>query len=839
MGNRQRLQSAIVGISLAAAAMLAGGAAFHWWNPRRTIQIVNLPAPPRQAAATTAPTPQVVSAAPIDGAPLAAELRDKNSNVRRQAAGQISALAAADLRSLAVNWPKWAPLMLKDGQFKLVERLSLAAILERPYDATVVQAAERARVLALIAEQNFAAALPQARSYYNVAALAATGEAVDLLAQVLEKTSDSQTAQRFRMEQAAPSGIGTAADSGAAAAVSFSSAGAEIGAGVPRGVIFSISIFSPDYDNAVAALESHVDRHGKYSLNNWLARGNLLLLSGHPAEARECFEEACKLATASRDLRVIVEGVARSLRAQDGNMSRATAFLTELAQDPAAAGAALRKSDSLPADDLRLAAEAVIGNARLRTSVEPPLEQQRAAQETDSPSGSPVRIVSGFEASTPIYVASVSPTHLVVELLTPGLRDWFMFRVEGAAGKTIRMDVTGGYKTDENWSLHEWSVDPVYTSVPDLSDPAAYAAGNSDSAPPATAWNGPALSATNGQQWHYIRDVWSDPYTLSFVQRFDSDSVTVAMRVPYPPSYNQRYLAQLAANPLAQVIEIGRSAQNRPLLLVKIGAERRDKPCVVVYAGEHADEPDASWVAQGVVEYLLSNSADAARLRRQFTFLVIPVLDPDGAAAGIHQGMIISFATARATPESIAYADYFQNWINAGHRLDLVLDLHNVQSSEGPHVFCALMEYGGERGKASAALHRLLIQNLAGTNLIGRPAPGQRGWMPDRLGGWLTHYYGALTMAYEVNSQAPDRHLNLVELKRLGSVFVRTAAHFLSGGDAAAVLSDIDSRRMQRNARWASLANRATFPNAIVSEAFALTGTTAKTNVELADPAVP
>ena len=103
----------------------------------------------------------------------------------------------------------------------------------------------------------------------------------------------------------------------------------------------------------------------------------------------------------------------------------------------------------------------------------------------------------------------------------------------------------------------------------------------------------------------------------------------------------------MSSNPLAQVLEIGRSQQNRPLLLAKIGSGGEDaekqNPCVLIYAGEHADEHDAMWAAQGAIEYLLSDGTEAKQLRDQFTFLVIPMLDPDAAVAGKHEGFIASF----------------------------------------------------------------------------------------------------------------------------------------------------------------------------------------------------
>src|ERR1700690_2906251 len=104
------------------------------------------------------------------------------------------------------------------------------------------------------------------------------------------------------------------------------------------------------------------------------------------------------------------------------------------------------------------------------------------------------------------------------------------------------------------------------------------------------------------------------------------------MRVPRTPSCNEHFLSQLALNPVARVAEIGRSQNGRPLLIAQIGIPGADKPCVLLYAQEHADEQDAGWVAQGALEYLAGSAPDAVLLRAHFTFLVIPTLDPDASA---------------------------------------------------------------------------------------------------------------------------------------------------------------------------------------------------------------
>jgi hypothetical protein len=211
-------------------------------------------------------------------------------------------------------------------------------------------------------------------------------------------------------------------------------------------------------------------------------------------------------------------------------------------------------------------------------------------------------------------------------------------------------------------------------------------------------------------------------------------------------------------------------------------------------------------------------------LRQRYTFLVIPLLDPDASAAGIHESIISSFLPERATTESIAYANWFQSWINSGKRLDVAIDLHNIQSGEGPHVFCALMEEIGNRGSLSIALHKQIVHGIQGAGYGVQLNPQMRGWMPDRLCGWLSHYYGTLSIAYEVNSQAPERHLSLAEIKTLGGVFVQSVGSFLNGGTRSSLLAEVDGRRNQRDQQWALTIVPTPQPNAIISEANVLRG---------------
>ena len=130
-----------------------------------------------------------------------------------------------------------------------------------------------------------------------------------------------------------------------------------------------------------------------------------------------------------------------------------------------------------------------------------------------------------------------------------------------------------------------------------------------------------------------------------------------------------------------------------------------------------------------------------------------------------------------------------------------------MQASESANVECALMEGLGIRGSASATLHALLVKNIKESGFAVTGRPRMRGWSPDRLGGWLSRYYGALTLAYEFDSQSPERHLNLRSLEDLGRIFVNAACSFVAEPDAKNLLVDIDVRRQQRLERWTKYAH--------------------------------
>jgi murein tripeptide amidase MpaA len=55
---------------------------------------------------------------------------------------------------------------------------------------------------------------------------------------------------------------------------------------------------------------------------------------------------------------------------------------------------------------------------------------------------------------------------------------------------------------------------------------------------------------------------------------------------------------------------------------------------VVLTARVHPGESNASWIMEGIIDYLTSDCEGARDLRKKFVFKVVPMLNPDGVING-------------------------------------------------------------------------------------------------------------------------------------------------------------------------------------------------------------
>ena len=432
--------------------------------------------------------------------------------------------------------------------------------------------------------------------------------------------------------------------------------------------------------------------------------------------------------------------------------------------------------------------------------------------QTTAPVESSISVSKDFDCASDVTFEVPEPDHIVVTLGDMVNFDGWLFRLDGVAGKTVRIDFKANRK------MNKWkTLNPVFAPATDFGDLAAYADGKNDKTAKAT--NGVTVPEAVSQNWRYMTNTKLVSNTLFTVtQTFTDNSVWIANRVPYTAAFNEKYVRSLRDNPLAKVIHIGESHNHHPLIAVQIGADPSTHPTVVIAGGEQAIQFDSMWCTQGAIEFLLGNTEAAKSLREQCCFLIIPMLDPDGVIRN-HMNIVGAFTSDAHSESAIAWANFFQQWVNSGRRLDVVLEMHNVQSLEAPHLSRAYIENEKGRGPLADALNEAVVKRFRMTRLDYSPAIQVDSLMATRFGGWLTHNFGPILIIYEINAQAPVRHLDLPELQNTGGLFAMAAGEFLSSDAGQSLLKMVDEIRSKRKVNYVD--NPATQPakNAIEDEA--------------------
>merc|ERR1712066_865252 len=110
---------------------------------------------------------------------------------------------------------------------------------------------------------------------------------------------------------------------------------------------------------------------------------------------------------------------------------------------------------------------------------------------------------------------------------------------------------------------------------------------------------------------------------------YEDDEVFLAHAVPY--TYRD-LLADLERwkGPRKSVIQ---SCSGREIVALELG-NRDSSQHVCVIARAHPGETNASWVMRGFLDFLLGGSSEAQACLRGVFWLVVPMLNPDGVAAG-------------------------------------------------------------------------------------------------------------------------------------------------------------------------------------------------------------
>jgi hypothetical protein len=208
-------------------------------------------------------------------------------------------------------------------------------------------------------------------------------------------------------------------------------------------------------------------------------------------------------------------------------------------------------------------------------------------------------------------------------------------------------------------------------------------------------WNGRKASVANELRVVVVSEdgrTWK-PVPL---EQLPGDRVRLAVTMPGPQLYVARvepyrlsdletWLEAIRRSPLVEVTTIGKTAEGRPLEIVRVGHE--DAPYrVFLRARAHAWEPGGNWVVQGLVDRLLKGDEEARSYLDRYCLYVLPMANKDGVARGRTRfnlrGKDLNRnwdkpADPELAPENHALEAWLEAMIRKGKPPHLALELHN------------------------------------------------------------------------------------------------------------------------------------------------------------------
>jgi len=186
----------------------------------------------------------------------------------------------------------------------------------------------------------------------------------------------------------------------------------------------------------------------------------------------------------------------------------------------------------------------------------------------------------------------------------------------------------------------------------------------------------------NGIQWNRLTNYSYTAGTYTFWKNFSENDAQIATFFPFNYTDMQNYLQIVNTSQWAEISILGTSTQNRNISLLTItnlGVANNTKKIVYIIGRQHSAETSSSHMLQGFIDFLISNSSDASRLRDSFIWHIIPMTNPDGVALGYTRGTSLlrdsndDWATSQsveinivknhlATTKNTTGVDFFIDW---------------------------------------------------------------------------------------------------------------------------------------------------------------------------------
>ena len=209
------------------------------------------------------------------------------------------------------------------------------------------------------------------------------------------------------------------------------------------------------------------------------------------------------------------------------------------------------------------------------------------------------KISSGFDSGN-IIVREISGDSANLEIRKDAHSDfyqWFYFRVSGAKGRTVTLNITNCAGS-------------------------AYPGG----------WNDySARYSDNRHDWQCAQTSYANG-TLTITHTPVQDTAWFAYFAPFSIERHHDLITRIAASPGVCLIELGQTLDGQPIDCLQMGTGPTQ---VWLYARQHPGESMAEHWVEGALNMLTDvRDATAQKLRKKCTFHIIPNMNPDGSCRG-------------------------------------------------------------------------------------------------------------------------------------------------------------------------------------------------------------
>jgi len=222
-----------------------------------------------------------------------------------------------------------------------------------------------------------------------------------------------------------------------------------------------------------------------------------------------------------------------------------------------------------------------------------------------------------------------------------------------------------------------------------------------------------AAVSLDGRTWEQTEPGRRDGKRIVYRQRVAAAAAYFAWGPAFTPSDAAALVERVAREkPYATSFSLCTTRGGRPTPALKIaepGLPDAERYGLWVQARQHAWEAGSSWVLRGFLEWLVSDDARAASLRRSAEITLVPVMDIDNTAIGAGGKEQKPHDHNRDWSDephwhSVAAAMAEIGKLDAAGRFDLFIDLHNPGAgSRRPFFYVPPDELLSDAGRANLA----------------------------------------------------------------------------------------------------------------------------------------